>query len=61
MFKKDVEYVLYEIYSNIGIDKPDNHEEILDFIANDVKECADENFNDSDVAIGFRRFLESKS
>ena len=60
--EKFVESILLsEIYPKIGIDTPENHEEIVKFISDDVKETADkENYHSGDVSIGFRRFLESK-
>ena len=40
---------------------PDNFEDIVQFIYEDVCETADvDNWNDSDVIIGFRRWIESK-
>jgi len=36
--RKEVEIqLLGEIYSAIGIDKPENHEDIVDFIVEDVR------------------------
>ena len=60
--RKEVEIqLLGEIYSAIGIDKPENHEDIVDFIVEDVKETADpKDWHSGDVDIAFRRFLESK-
>ena len=52
--------MLFNIYQNIGIDKPTNHNSILEFVYNDVCDTADsENWNDCDVSIAFRRFIES--
>jgi hypothetical protein len=60
--KKEIESMVYKIYRKIGIDKPENHDEIVDFIVNDVKETADPiDWHSGDVDIAFRRFLESKS
>jgi len=57
--KETVEAMLFDIYKNIGIDKPENHDEIVDFVFNDVVETADpEKWHSGDVAIGFRRFME---
>ena len=60
--RKEIEtQLLGEIYPAIGIDRPENHEEIVDFIVEDVKETADpEDWHSGDVSIAFRRFLESK-
>lgn len=58
-FVIDVEAHLYDIYKAIGIDRPENHEDILDFVTNDVIETADpENWHSGDVAIAFRRWVE---
>lgn len=60
--EKEIEYMLGEIYDNIGIDKPENHNEIVKFITNDVEETTDpEGWHDGDVIIAFRRYLESKT
>jgi len=57
-----IEIFLYRIYNRIGIDKPENHEQILDFIEDDVRASADPQvWHSGDVEIAFRRFLESKS
>jgi len=61
-FIKEVEILLLVLYSNIGIDKPTNHDDILEFIANDIQETADpENWHDGDVAIAFRRWIEAQA
>jgi hypothetical protein len=60
--KKEIElHLLGRVYPNIGIDKPSNHDEIVEFIVNDVKESASaEHCQSGDIAIGFRRFIENK-
>ena len=59
--KYNIEGMLIILYRNIGIDRPENHNEILDFITNDVMETADPIYwHSGDVAIGFRRWMESK-
>jgi hypothetical protein len=59
--KADVEAMLFDIYKHIGIDKPENHDDILNFVFNDVVEAADpEGWHSGDVAIGFRRWMENK-
>jgi hypothetical protein len=59
--KADIEVMIFDIYHHIGIDKPENHEEIVNFVTDDVIETADpENWHSGDVAIGFRRWMESK-
>lgn len=63
--KSQVEYMLISIYVRIGIDRPHNHDYILDFIINDVTETRTMgvmtpfNFTSEDVNMAFRRFLES--
>jgi len=53
------EHILLNIYSSIGIDKPVGHDRILTYVLNDLKETADPEFNQDDVRIAFRRFLEN--
>jgi hypothetical protein len=61
-FIQDVEAILLIMYTKIGMDRPINHDEILLFVADDVQETADPvNWSDSDVAIAFRRWIESKA
>jgi hypothetical protein len=59
--RREVEQQLVlNIYPSIGIDKPENHDSIVDFIVDDVKTTADpEEWHSGDISIGFRRFLES--
>jgi len=59
--KDGVEYMLEVIYRNIGIDQPENHEDITQFCYEDVMETAEDlNWHSGDVVIAFRRFLETK-
>lgn len=59
--KQEIESMLMSIYIAIGIEKPQNHDEILDFIIEDVDETADpEDWHSGDVSIAFRRWMESK-
>ena len=61
-FVADVETHLYNIYKAIGIDQPENHEDILDFVVNDVIETAEPmNWHSGDVAIAFRRWIEQRN
>lgn len=59
--KKDtIEKILISMFASIGMDIPDNYEVIVQFVYEDVCETADpENWSDGDVAIGFRRWIES--
>ena len=57
--KDEVERMLIDIYTKIGIDIPSNHEDITQFCFEDVCETADpDNWHDGDVAIAFRRWIE---
>jgi hypothetical protein len=60
--KKDsIEKILISKWANIGMDIPSNFEDIVQFIYEDVCETADPiEWNDYDVIIGFRRWIESK-
>lgn len=61
MKKTISDYLLGTIYPAIGIDKPENHDKIVKFIKNDIKETADpDEWHSGDIDIAFRRFLESK-
>lgn len=51
---------LMGMFSTLGMDKPENYDELLEFVCNDVKETADVDFNYDDVVIAFRRFIEKK-
>ena len=58
-YKEEIGAMLIEIYMCIGMDRPTNHDEILEFCVDDVKETADENeWHSGDVSIAFRRYLE---
>ena len=60
LYKKEITSLLIDIFDRINIDTPSNFEEILEFVYEDVCETADkENWHDGDVAIGFRRWIES--
>jgi len=59
--KDEIEKLFINIITKIGMNIPDNFEDIVQFIYEDVCETADvDNWNDSDVIIGFRRWIESK-
>jgi len=52
--------VLETIWVQMGIDKPSNHDKIAYYCYNDIMETADqENWNDDDVRIALRRWMES--
>jgi hypothetical protein len=61
-FKDSVEYHLKNIYINIGIDVPRNHQDILDFVAISVSNDSDiKRWSMQDVARAFRKWIESQS
>lgn len=45
------------MYKKIGIDKPENHEEILAFITDDIQK---QDYHINDVVIAFGHYIESK-
>lgn len=61
MKKEQVSSLLINVFNKIGIDIPSNYDEILEYVFNDVNECADPNdWHSGDVDIAFRRWIESK-
>lgn len=49
-----------DIFDRIGIETPSNLEDITQFVFEDVCDTADgDDWNNDDVAIGFRRWIES--
>lgn len=59
--RKNVISDVIDIFDRIGIDTPQNFDEIADFIYNDVCETADPiNWHSGDVAIAFRRWIEAQ-
>lgn len=60
--KDEIEKIFINQMAAFGIDLPENYGEIVQFIYEDVCETADpSNWNDDDVRIGFRRWIESRS
>jgi len=56
----EVDSQLMSIYSQIGIDKPSNHEDIIQFVSEDVEASTNaEEFTSEDVKIAFRRLIET--
>jgi hypothetical protein len=54
------ERILYDLFKSIGCDRPNNMNYIVRYIVDDVVECADpEEWHSGDIAIAFRRLLES--
>jgi hypothetical protein len=59
--RQEITEMIIDIFDRINIDIPSNFDEILEFVVNDVEETADKkNWHDGDVAIAFRRWIESK-
>ncbi len=59
--KDDIEYVFIELITRMKMDIPENYEDIVQYIYEDVLETADPiNWSVGDVVIGFRRWIESK-
>jgi hypothetical protein len=60
--KKDkIEKMLIDIWTSIGMDIPNNFEDIVQFCYEDVCDTADaENWHRGDVVIAFRRWIEGE-
>jgi hypothetical protein len=59
--KDEIEFTLIEKWKQFGMDVPKNYEDIVQFCYEDILETADKNnWHDGDVAIAFRRWIESK-
>ena len=57
--EKEITSMLIDVFDRINIDTPNNFDDILEFVVEDVEETADkENWHDGDVAIAFRRWIE---
>ena len=60
--KDEIERILLDMYDRIGIQEPNNYEDIAQFVFEDVCDTADPvNWNNDDVAIGFRRWIEAQA
>lgn len=59
--KDEIEFILIQLLGYIGMDIPSNYEDIVQYVYEDILDTADvDNWNHSDVVIGFRRYIESK-
>lgn len=59
--KDDIERVFINLIARIGMDIPENYEDIVQYIYEDVLETADSiNWSVGDVVIGFRRWIEKQ-
>lgn len=57
-----IQSILIMLFNNMGMNAPQNIEEITDFVMEDVQECADPNdWHSGDVAIAFRRWIEAQA
>ncbi len=61
--KKDcIESILIDMWASIGMDIPDNYEDIVQDCYEDVCETADPiDWSNGDVTIAFRRWIENQS
>lgn len=60
--KDEIERILINMWASIGMDIPENYENIVQDCYEDVCTCADpENWHDGDVAIAFRRWIEHQN
>ena len=61
----EIRYQLNKLFQVIGIDTPINIEYMVQFIQEDVEASSDYNINgnytSTDILIGFRRFIETKT
>ena len=58
--KDEVERMLIDIFRKIGIDVPENFENIVQYCYEDVMEVAGDDWHDGDVSIAFRRWIEEQ-
>lgn len=56
----NIENILMKLWAEMFLSIPKNYDEIIEYVYNDVCECADINdWNSNDILIGFRRWIES--
>ena len=62
-YRKDViEYIFIKLIARMEMEIPENYEDIVQYIYEDILETADlTNWSVGDVVIGFRRWIESKT
>lgn len=59
--KDEVEKILIQKITSLGMDIPNNLEDIVQYCFEDILECADkDNWSDGDVTIAFRRWIEGE-
>jgi len=62
IFKKEVRELVCEIFTKIGLDLPNNIDDIVKYCISDVEDTADQSdWSDSDVHIAFRRWCEGEN
>ncbi len=60
--KDDIETIFINLIDRMEMIIPDNCEDIVQYIYEDVLETADPiNWSEDDVVIGFRKWIESKT
>jgi len=60
--KDEIERILINMWASLGMDTPNNYEDITQYCYEDVCETADPiEWHDGDVVIAFRRWIESQS
>lgn len=47
------------VYPVLGMDTPDNHAKIVEFMVNDVKESQPDTYKADDFSISFKKFIET--
>jgi hypothetical protein len=59
-FTTEISNELMNIYLLLGIDKPTNHEDIIQFVSEDVEASTNtEAYTSEDIKIAFRRLIET--
>jgi hypothetical protein len=59
-FTTEISNELMNIYLLLGIDKPTNHEDIIQFVSEDVEASTNsETYTSEDIKIAFRRLIET--
>lgn len=57
--EQNIRLWLSQVFYYIGMDEPSNMDKIVDYMIDDIGDAADpENYNNSDLAIAFRRYIE---
>jgi len=60
--KDEIENILISMWAKLGMDSPNNYEDIVQYCFEDVCDTADEhNWSDGDVVTAFRRWVEGEN